>query len=41
MNENRRKDKLIAEGKEKSDEALKHAFDDLTDVENVNFRYAY
>ena len=38
---NRSKDKLIAEGKAEADVDLKHAFEDLTDIENVNFRYAY
>lgn len=41
MKENRRKDKLIEEGNVKADTELKHAFEDLTDMENVNFRYAY
>ena len=41
MKENRRKDKMIADGRAKADVGLKHAFEDLTDVENVNFRYAY
>lgn len=41
MKENRRKDKLIAEGKAKADDDLKHAFEDMTDIENFNFRYVY
>lgn len=41
MKENKRKDKLIAEGKSLADSELKHAFEDLTDRENVNFRYMY
>lgn len=41
MKENARKDKLIAEGKKQADMDLKHAFEDLTDRENVNFRYMY
>lgn len=41
MKENRRKEKLIESGAAQEDSHLKHAFDDLTDVENVNFRYAY
>lgn len=41
MRENRRKEKLIESGAAQRDSNLKHAFDDLTDVENVNFRYAY
>lgn len=41
MKENRRKDKMIADGRADADIELKHAFDDLTDMENVNFRYAY
>ncbi len=40
MRENRRKDRLVAEaGQLVRDEGLVHAFDDLTDRENVNFRY--
>ncbi|KAK6458514.1 major facilitator superfamily domain-containing protein [Scheffersomyces xylosifermentans] len=41
MKENHRKSKMIESGLAKTDEELKHAFDDLTDVENVNFRYNY
>lgn len=41
MRENRRKDKLIASGMSHEDKELKHAFEDLTDQENVNFRYMY
>lgn len=41
MKENRRKDKLIESGQVKLDVNLKHAFDDLTDQENINFRYDY
>ncbi|EGV63899.1 hypothetical protein PSN45_004020 [Yamadazyma tenuis] len=41
MRENRRKEKLIESGVATADVHLKHAFDDLTDRENVNFRYAY
>lgn len=41
MSQNHKKDKLIGEGLVKADDHLKHAFDDLTDVQNVNFRYVY
>lgn len=41
MKENHRKDKLIETGAAEADVDLKHAFDDLTDRENVNFRYVY
>lgn len=41
MKENRRKDQLIERGEAVADKELKHAFEDLTDMENVNFRYAY
>ncbi|KAF2834745.1 MFS transporter [Patellaria atrata CBS 101060] len=40
--ENRRKDELVAQGvREARDERLVHAFDDLTDRENPNFRYVF
>lgn len=41
MRENKRKEHLIREGIVQLDEGLVHAFDDLTDRQNVNFRYAY
>ncbi|AOA61286.1 Allantoate permease [Komagataella phaffii CBS 7435] len=41
MRENYRKEKMIERGEALRDEHLKHAFEDLTDRENVNFRYAY
>lgn len=41
MKENRRKDRLLESGQIKPDVDLKHAFEDLTDMENINFRYAY
>lgn len=41
MKENRRKDRLIATGEAHADVNLKHAFEDMTDVQNVNFRYVY
>jgi hypothetical protein len=40
--ENRKKDELAAAGvREANDRDMVHAFDDLTDRENVNFRYVY
>jgi hypothetical protein len=40
--ENRRKDELASAGiREARDETYVHAFDDLTDRENANFRYIY
>lgn len=36
-----RKEKLIEGGKADEDKEMKYAFEDLTDVENVNFRYSY
>ncbi|KAI3321580.1 MFS general substrate transporter [Xylariaceae sp. AK1471] len=40
--ENARREKLAAEGvREAKDENLAHAFEDLTDRENPNFRYVY
>ncbi|EXJ61601.1 hypothetical protein A1O7_02029 [Cladophialophora yegresii CBS 114405] len=40
--ENRRKDELASAGiREARDESYVHAFDDLTDRENPNFRYIY
>lgn len=41
MRQNYKKNKMILDGDAKEDLELKHAFDDLTDVENVNFRYVY
>lgn len=38
---NKAKDKLQAEVAEANDQNLVHAFDDLTDKENPNFRYMY
>lgn len=39
--ENSRKEKKIQEGMATVDTELKHSFEDLTDRENVNFRYVY
>lgn len=40
--ENARREKMAAEGnREAKDERLTHAFEDLTDRENPNFRYVY
>lgn len=40
--QNSRKDALAAAGvREANDDRLIHAFDDLTDRENPNFRYIY
>lgn len=40
--QNKKKDALAAQGvREAKDENLVHAFDDLTDRENPNFRYIY
>lgn len=40
--QNAKKDALAAAGvREANDERLVHAFDDLTDRENPNFRYIY
>lgn len=39
--ENARKDALIAQGDAKKDDELTHSFEDLTDRENVNFRYVF
>lgn len=41
MAKNRRKERLVAQVAEARDEQLVHAFDDLTDNENPNFRYVY
>ncbi|KAI8627793.1 major facilitator superfamily domain-containing protein [Xylariaceae sp. FL1651] len=42
IRENKRRDKLAAEGvREAKDANLTHAFEDLTDRENPNFRYMY
>ncbi|KAF2741461.1 allantoate permease [Polyplosphaeria fusca] len=38
---NRKKEQLVREVAEVRDDALVHAFDDLTDRENPNFRYIY
>jgi hypothetical protein len=40
--QNAKKDALVAaNAQEGKDEAMVHAFDDLTDRENLNFRYVY
>jgi hypothetical protein len=40
--QNRKKDELAAAGvQEANDDTLAHAFEDLTDKENPNFRYVY
>lgn len=40
--ENRKKDELAAAGiREAQDARMVHAFEDLTDRENPNFRYIY
>lgn len=40
--QNKKRDRLAAEGVgEARDEAFVHAFEDLTDKENPNFRYVY
>lgn len=41
MRQNHKKDQMVRDGLVKTDDHLKHAFDDLTDIENVNFRYVY
>lgn len=42
LRENKKKDDLAAAGiREANDENMTHAFDDLTDRENPNFRYIY
>lgn len=42
MHKNAKKDALIeAEVSDAVDEFMVHAFDDLTDRENLNFRYVY
>lgn len=42
VRENRRRDALAAAGvREAKDERMVHAFEDLTDKENPNFRYVY
>lgn len=41
MSRNKAKDRLQAQVREANDENLVHAFDDLTDRENPNFRYMY
>ncbi|KFY00283.1 hypothetical protein V490_01414 [Pseudogymnoascus sp. VKM F-3557] len=42
LRENKKKDQLAAAGiREAADENMTHAFDDLTDRENPNFRYIY
>jgi hypothetical protein len=42
MRENRKRDELAAAGVRQANDAdMVHAFDDLTDRENVNFRYVY
>jgi hypothetical protein len=41
MRENAKKERMILEGQAAADEELKHSFEDLTDRENVNFRYVY
>ena len=40
--ENSRRDELAAQGvAEATDEAMVHAWEDLTDKQNLNFRYVY
>lgn len=40
--ENKRRDELAAAGvREAADARMVHAFEDLTDKENPNFRYVY
>jgi hypothetical protein len=42
MRQNKKKDELASAGiKEANDAELVHAFDDLTDRQNLNFRYMY
>lgn len=42
MRENRKRDELAEAGvREADDRDMVHAFDDLTDRENPNFRYVY
>jgi hypothetical protein len=42
MRQNKKKDELAAAGiQEANDVELVHAFDDLTDRQNLNFRYMY
>lgn len=41
MLRNKKKDKIAAQVAEANDDHLVHAFDDLTDKENPNFRYMY
>ena len=41
ISRNNAKDRLASEVREVNDENLVHAFDDLTDRENPNFRYMY
>jgi hypothetical protein len=41
MRRNKKKDDLAAQVAEANDDHLVHAFDDLTDRENPNFRYMY
>jgi hypothetical protein len=41
MRRNGKKERLMEEVVEARDEGLVHAFDDLTDRENPNFRYVY
>lgn len=41
VSRNKKKDKLAEQVAEARDEHLVHAFDDLTDQENPNFRYLY
>lgn len=40
--QNKKRDRLAAEGvQEAHDEAFVHAFEDITDKKNANFRYVY
>lgn len=42
MRENKKRDALAAAGdSDAKDENMTHAFEDLTDKENKNFRYVY
>jgi hypothetical protein len=42
MRQNKKKDEIAATGiREANDVELVHAFDDLTDRQNLNFRYMY
>jgi hypothetical protein len=41
VSRNNKKDRLVSQVAEARDDHLVHAFDDLTDIENPNFRYVY